>query len=123
MAMENSTSRRLKESKNSIFYREQKNSYCNIKCFKKLLTSVQKIDLQSFDITHLIQSYCYRTVKGSKGLMVFVVAAMADCIVVAVAFDYYIHNLEILNLTDCSAVARAFDQCIHSFGTRQHSGT
>ena len=45
MAMENSTSRRLKESKNSIFYREQKNSYCNIKCFKKLLTSVQKIDL------------------------------------------------------------------------------
>ena len=62
-------------------------------------------------------------VKGSQDLAVFVVAAMADCIVVAVAFDYYTHNLEILNLTDCSAVARAFDQCIHSFGTRQHSGT
>ena len=123
MAMENSTSRRLKESKNSIFYREQKNSYCNIKCFKKLLTSVQKVDLQSFDITHLIQSYCYRMLKGSKGLVMFEVALMADCIVVAVAFDYYTHNLEILNLTDCSAVARAFDQCIHSFGTRQHSGT
>ena len=62
-------------------------------------------------------------VKGSKGLVVFVVAAMADCIVVAVAFDYYTHNLEILNLTDCSAAVHVFDQCIHSFGTRQYTGT
>ena len=61
--------------------------------------------------------------KGSKGLVVFVMAAMADCTVVAVAFDYYTHNLEILNLTDCSAVVHAFDQCIHSFGTQQHSET
>ena len=55
--------------------------------------------------------------------MVFAVAAMADRIVAAVAFDYYTHNLEILNLTDCSAVVFAFDHCIHSFGNRQHSGT
>ena len=59
----------------------------------------------------------------SKGLGVFVVAAMADCIIVAVAFHYYTHNLEILNLTHCSDVPHAFDQCIDSFGTRQHSGT
>ena len=37
--------RRLKESNKNIFYAEQKNSDCNIKCFKKLLTSAQKIDL------------------------------------------------------------------------------
>ena len=61
--------------------------------------------------------------KGSEGLAVFVVAAVVDCIVVAVVFDYCAHNREILNLTDCSAVAHVFDQCIHSFGTRQHSGT
>ena len=61
--------------------------------------------------------------KGSKSLVVFVVAAMNDCIVVAVAFDYYTHNPEILNLTHCSAVGHALDQCIHSFGTRQHWGT
>ena len=51
--------------------------------------------------------------KGSKGLVVFVVAAMADCIVVATEFDYYTHNLEILNLTDFSAVVHGFDRCIH----------
>ena len=34
-----------KESKKNIFCREQKNSFCNIKCFKKLLTSIQKNDL------------------------------------------------------------------------------
>ena len=34
MAMESSTSRRLKESKKNIFYRKQKNYFCNIKCFK-----------------------------------------------------------------------------------------
>ena len=45
-------------------------------------------------------------VKGSQDLAVFVVAAMADCIVVAVAFDYYTYNL---NLTDCSGVVHAFD--------------
>ena len=45
MAMESRTSRRLKESKKNIFYREQNNSFCNVKYFKKLLTSVQKIDL------------------------------------------------------------------------------
>ena len=61
--------------------------------------------------------------KESKGLAVFVVPAMADCIIVVVAFDYYTNNLEILNLTECSAVVHVFDQCIHSFGTQQHSGT
>ena len=60
---------------------------------------------------------------GSKDLVVFVVAALADCIVAAVAFDYYTHNLDILNLNDCSAVAQALDPCIRSYGTRQHSGT
>ena len=45
MAIESSTGRRLKESKKEIFCREQKNSYCNIECFKKLLTTVPKIDL------------------------------------------------------------------------------
>ena len=55
--------------------------------------------------------------------MVFVVAAMADCIVVAVAFDYYTHNLEILNLTVCSAAVHAFYQCIDSSTTRQQPGT
>ena len=45
MAMESSTRRRLKESKKDTFCKEQKNSFCNLKCFKKLLTSVQKIDL------------------------------------------------------------------------------
>ena len=45
IAMESNTSRRLKESKKNIFCREQKNSFCNIKCFKKLLTNVQKSDL------------------------------------------------------------------------------
>ena len=45
MAIESSTSRRLKESKKNIFYRKQKNAFCNIKRFKKLLTSVQKIDI------------------------------------------------------------------------------
>ena len=37
-----------KESKKNMFCREQKNfflSFCNIKYFKKLLTSVQKVDL------------------------------------------------------------------------------
>ena len=62
-------------------------------------------------------------VKGSQDLAVFVVAAMADCIVVAVAFDYYTHNLEILNLTVCSAAVHAFYQCIDSSTTRQQSGT
>ena len=38
VTMESSTSRRLKESKKNIFYRKQKNCFCNIKCFKKLLT-------------------------------------------------------------------------------------
>ena len=61
--------------------------------------------------------------KGSKGLVMFVVVAMAVCIVIAVVFGYYIHKRPILNLTDCSAVVHAFDQCIHSFGTRQHLGT
>ena len=61
--------------------------------------------------------------KGSKGLVVFVVAAMANCTVVAVAFDCYTFSFEILNLTDFSAVVHAFDQCIHSLGTWHHSGT
>ena len=47
--------------------------------------------------------------KGSKGVVVFVVVAMDDCFVAAVVFDYYTHNIEILNLTDCSAVVHAFD--------------
>ena len=34
-----------KESKKTIFCREHKNSFYDIKCFKKLLTSAQKIDL------------------------------------------------------------------------------
>ena len=34
-----------KESKTNIFCREQKNSFCNTKCFKKLITNVQKADL------------------------------------------------------------------------------
>ena len=45
MTVESSTSRRLRESKRNIFYRKQKYSFCNIRCFKNLLTSVQKIDL------------------------------------------------------------------------------
>ena len=61
--------------------------------------------------------------KGSKGLVMFEVTLMADCIVVAVAFDYYTHNLEILNLTVCSAAVHAFYQCIDSSTTRQQSGT
>ena len=34
-----------KKSKKNIFCREQKNFFCNTKCFKKLITNVQKIDL------------------------------------------------------------------------------
>ena len=33
MAVKSSTIRRFKESKKNKFYREQKNSFCNIKCF------------------------------------------------------------------------------------------
>ena len=61
-------------------------------------------------------------VKESKGLVLFVVSAMADCIIVVVAFDYYTNNLEILNLTECSAGMHVFDQCIHCFRTQQHLG-